>query len=544
MSGDSSTATLGLEVDQVLGETAPDRAATAEPGARKRAVGQWQTTVQYDPDKGLRAADCEVPAADYQRRFAVVKGAEIKEAHRILIPGMLKEQAFVPTDVRGMFLEPIPASRRWKPVRIESKGELEQFHASPNGKRKLMVESESVGFGGDVFDASDRGGTDAMRLIDQEFIPLTGGPFNKQLYLHDYLYMHARAFELVNHNAIAAAAIKIMTRFVLGRGISYNIKHPKAAAIWEDFWERNNMRTKIRQMARDLPWAGELMLRYYEHRTGQVDVRVMDPSECWEVVTNPDDVDEVFYYHIQYPTPTQTYARGQIPSAKYIVAQIPPTNIQHLKLNCSSTERRGRSDLMPAMPWFKRLGDFYNGVTVKALLEANLVWKVKIHGELSDLQNFSTDPTITELPPPGGIWIENDQVDLSAVSTTLTAGRGASGIGGELIALIAASLNLPMEYFNQSGGGAARATALVRTDPCVKMIEDRQQHLREVLEEMYVRQMALALARGLISREDAREEPDTMDDPDQVPNRQQDEMDWLASQRANLIQSRLASVRS
>jgi hypothetical protein len=835
-----TTPDASLTVAEALGEPAPAPGPEATPRSPAKAVGRWIARVEYDPDAGLRAADCEVPAAEYQRRFAVLESdtvpTEHVEKYRVHIPGMKPEQAFVPMDVRGVFLDPVAKSRRWKPVRIENKRELQDFHATPSGRRKLLVESEAAGLGaGDVFDTADRGGLDALHLMDTEFIPLMGGPFNKQLYLHDYLYMHARSFELVNHNAIAAAAIKILTRFTLGRGISFHIQHPKARAIWENFWQRNHMRDKIRQMARDLPWQGELMLRYYEHRRGEVDLRVLDPSTCWEIIGDPDDPEKVFYFHFQYPclrgdvriacldgtnptiaelanrnvsaenpiwvysydeerkrivpgqatrcwragekrcveveldngevvvashdhpfllrngqymwaeqlqpgaslmplyrrtgyeevwqpdgkwgythqmvardaygepkprevthhldenrrnnrpdnlaylsklvhdtetgrrrwanpdlagqrtewvknitaavkaswargayahlagqpragewcqaiaggvkrswqdpairarrskaisegkrlarlrreaeraapnnhkvvavrpagmhvvydltvekhhnfglaagvfthnTPTQIYTTGPIPSARYIIAQIPPTNIQHVKLNCSSTEKRGRSDFMPAMPWLKRLGDYYNGATVKALLEANLVWKVKIKGELSDLQSFSMDPSITELPPPGGIWLENDQVNLEAVTAQMTATRASSGIGGELVALIAASLNLPLEYFNMSGGaGVARATALVRTDPAVKMIEDRQQILREVIEEIYVRQMALALARGQLSREDAREEPEARADPEQMPNRQTDEEDWLADRHAGGIRARLATVR-
>lgn len=68
------------------------------------------------------------------------------------------------------------------------------------------------------------------------FIPIMGGPFYKQLYLYDYLKMNAIAFNLVNHNAIAAAAVKMLQRFTLGRGVTFNIKDDECRTLCEAFW--------------------------------------------------------------------------------------------------------------------------------------------------------------------------------------------------------------------------------------------------------------------------------------------------------------------
>jgi len=303
---------------------------------------------------------------------------------------------------------------------------------------------------------------------------------------------------------------------VLGRGVNFNIKHDKAKAEWDEFWVRNKMRDKIRLMARDLPWQGELMLRFFERAKGYVRLTVLDPSTCWEVVTDPEDIEHVFYFHFQYPTPYQLWVSGQIPVAKYIIQQVPPTNILHLKINVSSQEKRGRSDLLAAMPWIKRFNDFYNGQTIKAVLEANLVFKIKIKGDQADVDAFLSNAALTELPPPGGTWIENEAVELQATSAQLTAGRGASGIGQQIGNIVAASLNLPGEYFNIESTGPARATALVKTDPAVKTIEDRQQLLQETIEAVYDYVMADALAAGRLDRGAIKHDPERVDDPSQV----------------------------
>jgi hypothetical protein len=52
---------------------------------------------------------------------------------------------------------------------------------------------------------------------------------------------------------------------------------------------------------------------------------------------------------------------------------------------------------------------------------------------------------------------------------------------------------------------------LVRTDPAVKTIEDRQQLLRELLEELYDRVITSAILAGRLDPSAAREEPETVD---------------------------------
>lgn len=750
-----------------------------------KPAGKWAMSINYDPEKGTREADFQTPVADYVKRY------NVRETITPTTGGA------VTPEFQGVFLEPVLDRRtfqRWKPVLIESVPHLKQFFQSESGRKKRFIEQ----FGIDPIMSDDplTGGLSPTRLIDQgDFVPLMNGPFYKQLYIYDYLLMHSRAFQLVNHNALAAAAVKIMTRFTLGRGIGFTIKNDQARAVWEEFWERNKLKKKLRLLARDFTWQGELLMRYYEPREGFMTLRCMDASSCWEVVTDPEDVEQVYYYHFQYPclrgetriacldgtnptiadladgyaqggqpvwvysydhkmkrivpgkatkiwktgrkrcveveidngdkivasydhpfllrdgryvpaeeltpgaslmplyrrrgyeevwqpdarwepthhvvaehvqghldndrshnqpenlafmpkpvhdaetsarrwtnpefavqreawvegikravksgwkngayahltgkgarkdrkkwrraiakgvatswknpdirsrrlqamrgakptnhkvvavraagvhvvydiqveryhnfalasgvfthnTPYQVFVSGNIPVSKYIIQQVPPTNIQHVTQNISAQERRGRSDLLPGMSWLKRTDDFYNGQTVKALLEANLVWKVKVKGDQADVDAFLSNPAFTELPPPGGMWIENEAVNLEAQSATMTASRGSQGIGQQLANFFALSMNLPAEWFNLEGGPApSRATALVRTDPAVKTIEDRQQLFREMVEEIYDRVMTSALLAGRISREAVRAEPVTGPGEDDEDNEDDD----------------------
>jgi Phage portal protein, lambda family/Phage portal protein, SPP1 Gp6-like len=494
----------------------------------ENADGTWQKPLfktigspeKYAPED-TEFADTEVKTDEYVRRFygretwQPSKENGLKESFTSGIDAALQMPVIFRESGRYRF--------RWKPVRIQSMADLREFRESSHGMAKRSLEEN-----GDPFDTGWGGGGSSpffsntpgspTQLIDaNDFVPFLNGPFYKQLYQYDYLKMHARAFDLVNHAALAAGAVKIMTRFVLGRGISFSIKNEQAQEVWDDYWERNDMRNKTRQMARDLAWQGELMLRFYEREPGRLTMRIIDPSTCWEIVTDPEDFEHVYYYHFQWPTPYQIWVQGNIPISKYIIQEVPPTNVQHIKINVSSQEKRGRSDLLPSMPWLKRFNDYYNGAVMKAVLEANLVYKIKIHGDQQSLDDIQNNSQFTILPPPGGTWLENDAVDMTPMSAVMTSGRGAQGIGQQIASIVATSLNLPTEYFNIEGGaGGARATALVRTDPAVKAVEDRQQILRESLEDNYDRVMEAALREGRIRPQDVRGEPDVVPDEQQV----------------------------
>ena len=59
-------------------------------------------------------------------------------------------------------------------------------------------------------------------------------------------------------------------------------------------------------LARD----GELMVRTYVDKTGlngDVIVRAIDPSTVWEIVTDPEDIENVYYYHQQFATQYQVF---------------------------------------------------------------------------------------------------------------------------------------------------------------------------------------------------------------------------------------------
>src|SRR5262245_5131894 len=216
--------------------------------ARSRPAGRWGAGAMkpYDPEAATHDRFM-VPTEQYTRRFTIAerttKGADGKP---------LKEART--SEFEGVLLAPIVQAgklMRMKPVHVPSFTALRQLLNSQEGRHKRMLEAGYPGIGDYSFD-TDVGYnafSDPTRLINDP-VPLMNGPYYKQLYWYDYLAMHSEVFDSVNKSPLAASAVKIMTRFVIGRGISFHIKEPRCEAIWTEFWERNDMRTKVRQAAR------------------------------------------------------------------------------------------------------------------------------------------------------------------------------------------------------------------------------------------------------------------------------------------------------
>ncbi len=123
-----------------------------------------------------------------------------------------------------------------------------------------------------------------------------------------------------------------------------------------------------------------------------------------------------------------------------------------------------------------------------------------INGDDADVQTFLNDPNNAQLPAFGGTWVQNSALKLEAAHMDV-ASRGNMGegsVGQFLTALFATSQQMPMSYFNQSGRGSARATAMVQGEPFAKKIDNRQQVLSELLDHLYTAVMESAVVAGRI----------------------------------------------
>lgn len=329
-----------------------------------------------------------------------------------------------------------------------------------------------------------------------EFAPIYGGPFFKQLYLYDYLKQHAYSFEAWNHNPLAKRIIHLMTQYSLGRRFALRIKDSRKKKAWEAADAKFNIEKKIAEF-----WGNEANI--YGEIFVDTDLwQSVDPSTIWDIITDPDNIDDAYYAYQSYPTAFQQFTGYTVPgepgaakqqAQKYIIRQIPMSKLLHMKLNCVSNEKRGRATMFPVLGWLKRIKDLYNSQVIRQWLMASFIWDVTIDGNQGDVDAYSA--AYSQIPMPGSIHVHNKTVERKPMAALegANSAAGADIVSENILSFVATATGIPKEYFNvNTRGGGSRAQALTTAEPFTKVIEDLQARWEGFIKEMFKRVMEQA----------------------------------------------------
>ena len=380
-------------------------------------------------------------------------------------------------------------SGKWRWRNIRSTSELKEIMSKNQNAHDIYMKiresqlkqylaKESYGFSDDMIMT----GSGALPSR-QEFTPLIGTPFYKQMYLYDYWEMHSKCFWYRNYSGIAKMVIEMTRNFVLGKGFNVDFDSEKAQAVWDKYEERSNIQEEIRNWCDELTTFGENMLKKIPSRGGIIH-RSFDPSTVWEIVTDPENITDIKYYHQQYNTQYQLYGTKDAPVSKYIINQLPPQLVHHTKINVTSYEKRGRSDLLAPLLYFKYYEDYMIAKLTRAKNEAAFIWDVEIDGSDEDVQFYiNNSQNITDVPP-GSENVHNKAIKRTPLSPAFGKASGDQ-IANDILSYIAMGVAIPVNYFGTfSGGSGTRAGALVATEPVAKKMLERQMKMEHLVRKV------------------------------------------------------------
>lgn len=376
------------------------------------------------------------------------------------------------------------------------------------GKRVCFKESDAFAMG---FEQQGAGG-----LLGNDFVPLLGGPFYKNLYYYtDYIRMHSLAFYAFHHDPVARAAINITRDFVLGTGYevqcdTHSNEGKVAMAAWKAFEEANQLQEQIDHLANEISIYGEVMIWElpgnqtkitYQLPRGDLPpvgiiprVRLIDPSNIVEIVTYPEDITRPLFYVWLTPTQYQIYGGGQgtgpgnpssaplQPSVKFIYQQIPANQMMHFKINSVSNEKRGRSDLFPVLGYLKRLRDSVEYTLIN--LQKTTAWSIdtEIDGSQADIDAYVANAaSLGTIPPAGSEHVHSKAVKRNYLGNSHAGGHTSDAFDW-CMSMICAGVQIPLHYFGMHlSGGQTRASAIVGTEPVAKKMEKRREKITRVL---------------------------------------------------------------
>lgn len=353
-----------------------------------------------------------------------------------------------------------------------------------NQIKRVMRQREDV-FGGSGF-SDDYGGSNTGAFpTRQEYTPLIGTPFYKQLYLSDYWEMHSKCFWYSNYSGIAKMIVDMKRNFVLGKGfsISFRKEGQKGQDAWKAYEDRSNIQEEIRNWHDDLTKFGENIIRKIPTANGIIH-RSIDPSTIWEIVTDPENILDIKYYHQQYNTQYQLFTAAGAPSSKYVINQLPPQMMIHTKVNVTSYEKRGRSDLLAPLLYFKYFEDYMQAKLIRAKNEAAFIWDVSIDGSDEDVNDYIIGSQSMADVPPGSENVHNKAITRTPLSPQFGQ-VGSDQIAQDIMSYVAMSVSIPVTYFGTSfTTGSTKAGALVATEPVGKMMAERQMKIETLLRKI------------------------------------------------------------
>lgn len=398
-------------------------------------------------------------------------------------------------------------------VNSEGRGKVLRI-TEGNFKKALTSQQKTLKIREDAF-ATDCYPADSS-TVGKDFVPLLGGPFNKQQYTYDYQKAHMESFFAFNHDPIARNVVTTYRDFTLGRDFRCDAMGKDkeiAQIVWDATFKVNKIDQMMDMGAIETSIYGEMMVWElpdgdtqinYDRKDGELKdpknaifprFRLIDPSCIWDIITVPEDpIEGVIAYQWVAPTQYQTYSTsGKIkePTLKYIYQQIPASAVDHYKINVVSNEKRGRGDLYPVLGYLKWLRDTISYKVISELKNASWAIDTTIDGSQDDIDSYVSDQaskgTIQEA---GSEFVHTKKITREYRTNSGAGGSHKGGATEDCLDMIAAGTGIPVNYFGgNNASGGSRASAMVATEPVVKRFEMRRKLYERVLQNMFDRTM-------------------------------------------------------
>ncbi|MDD5081761.1 MAG: hypothetical protein PHU08_00165 [Dehalococcoidales bacterium] len=285
---------------------------------------------------------------------------------------------------------------------------------------------------------------------------------------------------------LAKQALRLWTDYTFGTGMSWRTDEESVSKLLSTYWDSKDNAPVLsargqRKNSDKLLIDGEIFFAVFLGSQGQATIRTVDPMEITEIITNPDDIEDVKYYKREWATPQSVQKVGYYRSFRNEKDEATPDStgtsrqstedafIYHLTYN--TTGQRGLPLLLPALDWIKLYRQFLASRVAVMLALARFAWKAKVQGGAAAVASAKAVYN-EQTPAAGSVAIENMGADLQPIKTD--SGASQAYQDGRMIKLqVAAATGWPEQYFGDVSTGNL-ATAKTVELPVKKMCESYQ----------------------------------------------------------------------
>ena len=352
------------------------------------------------------------------------------------------------------------------------------------------------------------------QLQDQGWIKLFGGGKELSKSALNTLYDLGRAYWL--KNPLIRRAVEIQALYVFAQGMTIQADHEPVDVVIQRFLkDRKNYNSISSHQAwmqneRDLALSGNLFFALFTTpETGRVIVRTIPFYEIAEIVCNPDDFKEPWFYRREFMITTfddttgNTSERTEIqyyPDWKYDPDEKPDqigsykvnwdSPVYHVKTNCLPDMKYGVSELYSAIDWSQAYKRFLENWGKLTEAYTRFAWGITTKGGQAKVSAAKarmetlfakTDPNTdedlegtvrTKQLPVGGVFTSTEGVTLNAIRT-----QGATTSmedARRLMLMVASASGIPEQILTGDPSTGNLATAKAMERPLELQFRNRQ----------------------------------------------------------------------
>lgn len=331
-------------------------------------------------------------------------------------------------------------------------------------------------------------------------------------------------------NPIIRRLVDIAAMYVFARGVEISVDDEQAQTVLDEFLERNRQtlgQVALTDLERRKHTDGNLFFALFADRndSGKVSIREIDAIEIQEIICNPDDTSEPWFYRRSWTqqqfdsksgSVSQATIQAWYPALNYDPVAKPATlngapvrwdcRVYHRKCGATAKWTFGCPIIYPAINWAKAAKEYLESCATLARALAQFAFTVTTKGGQQALAGLKQQLE-TNVGPGSSAWDTNPPPN--------TASTFASGPGTELKAFSTAGAGADPEKSRQyklmccmvvgvpetflgdvSTGNLATATTLDR--PTETAFLEKQEAWREDLMVIakYVLSVSLGAANG------------------------------------------------
>jgi len=277
-------------------------------------------------------------------------------------------------------------------------------------------------------------------------------------------------------NPIARRIVRLMTSFVIGKGISITSPHEGTNDFLQEWMKANKFKRNLKRWKDEDTRTGNLFPLFNVDATGMTIIRMVPAEQIEEIETKENDIEQ-----------ETGYTRDAVGEDKWVAyepGQDQPLFMLHFASNQPVGSPWGEADLSPLLVWIGRFSSWLEDRVRLNRFRTAFMYVVR-GAYSSEAERATREKTLKANPPQSGSLLvlnSNNGEEWGILSAQLDA-FDASMDGTAIKKMIAGGIGFPMHWLAEPEG-STRTTAEAAGTPTFRTLEETQDDFFEMIVEM------------------------------------------------------------